>query len=80
MIGGNKGFEDDAFLLEGKEMEREFMGLKMGMSHGNGFDADEENVGRCSEAQQVEELERMMGRMLAVKGECMLYMLTGRES
>lgn len=68
LIDGKSGVGDEGFLLEKRDMEREFMGLKMGMA--NGFDMDEEDISVTGEAQQVEELERMMGKMMAVKGEC----------
>lgn len=50
------------FGLERAEMERDFAGLKLAMAGG------EDDPGGEGEAEQVEELERMMLRLQAVKG------------
>lgn len=55
--------EDVGFTLERVQMEREFAGLKMGLREGE-VDVD----GDGNEARQVEEMERMMGKMMAVRG------------
>lgn len=59
---GDSGEETAGFGLERAQMEREFAGLKMAMM-GDGL--EDENEGE----EGVEELERMMGRLQAVKGE-----------
>ena len=52
----------DTFAAEEAEMNVELMNMKTAVNDGN--EADEAN-----EALQVEELERMMGRLQAVKGK-----------
>lgn len=57
------GDEGDGFGLETAQMEGEFAGLKMALLEDEGEEEDE--------AEQVQELERMMMKMSAVKGKWM---------
>lgn len=65
---GAEGDEDVdmGFRMEQAEAEREFMGLKIELNKGFGEEGEEDDEGQ--EATQVEELERMMGRMMAARG------------
>lgn len=62
---------DEALLRDEKNMERGTQSLKAGAEYDFDADgdADEDAANGDGGAQQVEELERMMGRMIAVKGE-----------
>lgn len=66
LVGGE--LMDEELLCEDNEVERRSGGLRTGVVHC--LDADGDGMNGSDGAQQVEELERMVGRMIAVKGEC----------
>jgi len=59
----------DTFAAEEAEMGREFVGLKMAVA-AEEQDDDGDGVGGDSGEDEVEELERIMGKMMAIKGMC----------
>lgn len=61
--GESTGGSDTGFGIEEAQMEQEFAGLKMAMEKDNGGVGTEDD-----EAFQVDEMERMMGKMMAVRG------------
>lgn len=72
-FGLDTGLSDDTdetlgFRLERSQMEREFVGLKLAMTEGGENDMDDEEEDP-DEALQVEELERMLIRVNAVRGK-----------
>lgn len=64
--GTNELAAGDGFELEQMELEREFMGLKMAMMQ---EDQPETGGSQGGEAQEVENLERMLNKLQAVRGE-----------
>lgn len=64
----SEGVEEDAgFRMERHELEREFVGLKMDMAATGEHDEDGLEEGMAEEEQDVEQLDAMLRKMLAVK-------------